>query len=331
MRSVAAGSFAALSSVESLWSAWRSYARGKGRWPAVAAFALDADTHVFALHRALRNGSFTPDPYRQHVVRDPKVRLISAPSVRDRVLHQAIIAQIGAVYSGSFIHDSYACLEGRGPQRAVLRYLAWSRRYPWRLSLDIRRYFPSVNHDILLDIVFRRLKDRDTRALLAALVQSGGTVYQSPLARRLMGLEHDPLPSGTGLAIGSSLSQWAANLYLDGLDHFVKRELRIRAYVRYMDDFTLFADDRDILEHAEVAIRDWLSTMRRLSLNPRRRRLVAAAEPSTYLGYRVSQSGLTPGKKTRRRMRNNLRAAAERGAEPLRCSLASYQSLVRFG
>ncbi len=146
-----------------------------------------------------------------------------------------------------------------------------------------------------------------------------------------MELESDPMAPETGLAIGSSLSQWAANLYLDGLDHFVKRELRIRAYLRYLDDFTLFADDKAVLEQAHVAIADWLGTMRRLSLNPRRGRLVAAAEPSTYLGYRVSVSGLAPGKKTRRRMRANLRAAAERGPEPLRCSLASYQSLVRFG
>jgi RNA-directed DNA polymerase len=331
MRSVPAGSFARLSAIPALWRAWQTYARGKGRWPAVARFALDADAHVLALHRALRQGSFAPEPHRQHVVHDPKTRLISAPSLRDRVLHQAVVAEIGATFTCRFIHDNYACLPGRGPQRAVLRYLDWTRRRRWRLSLDVRRYFPSVQHDILLELVFRQLRDRDARALLELLIRRGGDAYRTRLARQVRGGDGEPAAPGTGLPIGSSLSQWAANLYLDGLDHFVKRTLRVRSYLRYMDDMTLFADDAAELAAAGAAIAAWLHEQRRLALSTRPGAVVPAAAPSTYLGYRVSRAGLAPGRTLRRRMRGKLRAASRRGPCPLRQSLASYHALIGLG
>ena len=330
MRSVPAGSFSRLSAVASLWRAWREYSRGKGRWPAVAQFALDADTAIFALHRDLRAGRYLSDRYSQHVIHDPKTRLISAPSLRDRVLHQAVVGEIGPVFVRGFIHDSYACRPGRGPQRAILRYLHWTRRYRWRMTIDVRRYFPSVQHETLIALLKRRIRDRDTRALVAELVRSGGEVYRTPLAARVMGLDTVP-PPGTGLPIGSCFSQFAANLYLSAADHFIKRDLRIRGYLRYMDDATLFADDAALLDDARAAITEWLAAERGLAVNPRSGHIVPAAEPSVYLGYRVSRAGLSPGRKMRRRMRRNLRAAAERGEHALRCSLASYQALVRFG
>jgi retron-type reverse transcriptase len=286
---------------------------------------------VLALHHELRSGVYEPAPYSQHVVHDPKTRLISAPAVRDRVLHQAVIAELAPFFERSYIHDSYACLPGLGPQRAVLRYPAWTRRYRWRLALDIRRYFPSVDHAILLGLLARPLRDRDTLALLRRLVESGAAVYHTELARQILALDRDPLPPGTGLPIGSSVSQWAANLYLDGLDHFVKRVLRVRAYLRYMDDAVLFADDRTQLLDACAAISAWLGAERRLVLNPGSGHVVPAAQPSTWLGYRVSRAGLSPGHKVRRRLRENVRAAAERSQESMYQSLVSYRSLVSFG
>ena len=331
MRSVPGHSFARLSSLESLWRAWQLYARGKRRWPAVAAFSLDADTHVLDLHRELDDGTYQPGPYHQHVVRDPKIRLISAPAIRDRVLHQAVVGEMGPCFVRGYIHDSYACLPGRGPQRAVLRYLAWTRRYAWRLALDIRRYFMSVHHPTLLELVFRRLRDHDTRALVRALIASGAVVYRTELARQVLGLEADPILPDTGLPIGSCLSQWAANFYLDGADQFVKRVLRVRGYLRYMDDLVLFSDHRDQLCETRAALTAWLRDERRLELKLGCGHIVPAAQPSTYLGYRVSRAGISPGRKLRRRMRGKLRQAARRGSSSLFASLESYQALVTFG
>ena len=315
----------------SLWRAWRTYSAGKRRWPAVARFAIDADRHVFALHRALRAGTYRPGRYHLRVIHEPKTRLICAPRLRARVLHQALVADIGPTYTRGYIDHSYACLAGRGPQRAVLRYLGWSRRYRWRLSLDVRRYFLSIDHSVLLDLIARRLRDRRTLALVRALVAHGGQVYRSPQAVQVLGLERDPVAPGTGLPIGSLLSQWSANLYLDGLDQQVKRVLRVRGYLRYMDDLSLFSDDREQLRAVRAAIVEWLARERRLTLNRKRWHVVPAAQPSTYLGYRVSRAGVTPGRTMRRRMRSKLRQAAERGPDALQKSLRSYVALIGVG
>ena len=329
MKVVPDGSFERLSGVEALWRAWGRYARGKGRRPSVAAFSVEADRHVFALHRALVAGGWRPGPFHLKLVRDPKPRLIAAPAMGDRIVHEAVVHELGPTFARSFIDHSYACRAGLGPERAALRYLTATRRFPWRLDIDIRRYFPSVRHDALLGLLGRRIRDAETLALLARLVVSGAAVYRAPLAVRVLGLVADPLPPGTGLAIGSAFSQWAANVYLDGVDHLVQRRIRPGAYQRYMDDLTLFSHSRARLVEAREEVGEWLAQQRGLATH--RGEVVSTAAPSTYLGCRVSRAGRGPGRKLRRRMRRRVLAAAERGPEALKRTLASYRARVRFG
>ena len=333
VRSLPAGTFARIAAPAALWRAWLAHRKGKRRRGPVALFDLDADRHVFALHRALVAGNYRPGRYRQQVVRDPKLRLISAPCLRDRLLHQAIVDELGPAFVRSFIDHSHACLPERGTQRAVLAYLQWTRRRSWRLRLDVVRYFPSIDHERLLALLGRRLRpsDDDTRALLRRLIVHGGVVYQTRLARELgSATGAPPVPLGRGLPIGSSLSQWAANVYLDGVDHFVTRTLKIGAYLRYMDDLTLFSDDAAELVEAGAAIDAWLRRERGLAIHPHEAPH-EAAEPSTFLGYRVSRGGLSPGKKMRTRLRRRVRAAAERGPDALERTLKAYAGMVRFG
>ncbi len=330
MRSVPAGSFERLSSPEGLWRAWRQYRRGKSRQPRVAAFDLDADTHVFALHRQLRDGSYRPGRYDVSVIRDPKIRFIAAPALRDRVLQQALIDDIGNYYERGFIDDSYACCSGRGPHRAVLRYLGWTRKFRHRLSLDVRRYFLSIHRPTLCELIGRRLRDARTRELVELLLDHGGTVYRHPLAIETLNLPADPLPPDAGLPIGSYLSQWSGALYLDGLDHFVKRQLKIHAYLRFMDDVSLFSDDPEQLIECRETIAGWLQEQRRLTLNPKRWQVLPTAQPSIFLGYRVSRAGLIPGRKLMRRMRKRLRALRDQDPERLTRSLRSYRGLMTF-
>ena len=330
MRSVPSGSFERLSAPESLWRAFREHIRGKGRRPGVARFNLDADRHVFALHRALMAGSYQPDRFAQMIVRDPKTRLISTPSLRDRVLHQAMISELAPHYEPSFIEHSYACRVGLGPQRAVLQHRALGRRFRFCVALDIRRCFPSIDHGVLLELVLRRLRDPRTRALLTMLIRAGGDVYRTPLAVRVLGLDADPLVPGTGLPIGSLLSQWSANLYLDGLDHQIKRVLKVPGYLRYMDDFILFADDRGFLRAAQAAVAVWLETHRRLALKDLSAHVHQTREPCTVLGFRLGAS-VRPGKKMTRRLRGKVRAAAARGPSALARTVRSYRALWQFG
>jgi hypothetical protein len=328
VRSVPAGSYDRLSSREALWRAWLLCCRGKRRQPRIAEFDLDADHHVCELHRTLRAGSFQPGRYRLQVVHDPKTRLVAAPQLRDRIVQTSLLNEIGPAYERSFIDQSYACCTGRGPQRAVLAYLANTRRFRFRISLDVRRYFASIHQETLLRLFSRRLRDSRTLGLIEAMVRAGGEVYRSPLARQALNLAMAPISPGCGLPLGSYLSHWSGGLYLDGLDHCAKRCLKVPGYLRYMDDLVLFGDDPAYLEDAREAIRSWLREQRRLELKSRRDGVQPTAQPSTYLGFRVSRAGVLPGPKAKRRLRQRLAAADSMQGETLQRCLTSYRGLL---
>src|SRR5262249_45196582 len=154
------------------------------------------------------------------------------------------------------------CCTGRGPHRAVLYALKATRRYRWRLQLDIARYFASVQHDVLLELYARRLRDRRTMALLERIVAVGGHMYQSTAVREVVG----QVPEGPGIAVGSYVSHFSGALYLDGADQHIKRVLRVPGYLRYMDDLLLFGDDQGTLVDARDALVDWLAHERGLRL-----------------------------------------------------------------
>jgi RNA-directed DNA polymerase len=328
MRSVPSGSFARLTALEALWRAWGLCRRGKRRRATVAAFELEVDRELARLHRELRSGAYNPSPWRLRLIRDPKPRLIAAPAVRDRVLHHALLSEIGPVYERSFIDHSYAAGTGSGPHRAVLQYLAWLRQYRHRLHLDIRGYFLNVDHDRLAGDLFRRLRDPDTRELIRRLLDAGAGVYRHPLARRLTGSA--PPSRGLGLPLGSWLSQWCGAFYLDPMDHYVKRTLKIPGYLRYMDDFVLFCDDKGRLASARGLLGEWLEEQRGLALNPRHQEILPSRAPGVFLGYRLSPAGISPSRKLRRRMRRRLLLAAERGDQALVRSIRSYRGLLCF-
>lgn len=326
MRSVPAGAFQRLSAFDALWTAWQACRRGKRRKPSCAAFDLEADLQLLALHRELRTGTYQPSPYRVTLVRDPKTRLVAAPAMRDRVLQRSLLDTIGPTYERSFIDQSYAVRSGRGAHRAVLAYLGWMRRYRFRLHLDIRHYFASVDHTVLLSLFAHRLQDPDTPVLLAQLLESGGAVYRHPLADLALGTDC-PVADGRGLPLGGYLSHWSGGFYLDGLDHYVKRDLKVQGYLRYMDDFVLFSDNAAQLEAFRRQITAWLTRERRLTLKDPEAAPVNNTRPAVFLGFRVSRAGIGPGPKARRRLRHRLRHADELGPERLVRSLRAYRGM----
>jgi retron-type reverse transcriptase len=325
MRSVPAGSYERLANFATLWAAWHAYRQGKRRRPAVAAFDLNADLAILALQRDLAAGTFTPSPYRITLVADPKVRIVAAPTVRDRVLQRALLDGIGPTYERGFIDQSFAVCSGRGAHRAALAYLGWMRRYPWRLHLDIRHYFASIGHARLLDLFAHRLADQRTLALIADLLAAGGAVYRHPLAAFALG-EHR-VPPGHGLPLGGYLSHWSGGLYLDGLDHHVKRVLKIPGYLRYMDDFVLFAARAETLVQARDLIADWLMRKRGLTLKDPVAPPLDNRLPSVFLGFRISRAGMGPGPKALRRLRRRLRRADDLDPEHLARSLLAFRGM----
>lgn len=304
MRWVPAGSFERLCAPAALWGAWTRCRAGKRRRPDIARYDLDADQHIFALSESLRDGSWRPSAPRVRVVHDPKPRRVVVAPIGDRVVHRALIDEIGPTFEASFLDQSFAACRGRGPQRAAIYALGQLRQRRFALALDIAGYFASIQREVLLDLYARRVKDPRTVGLIALIL--GGP--------------------GQGIALGSYLSHFSGALYLDGLDHHVKRALEIPGYLRYMDDLVLFHDDRRALEGAHRDIARWLADERGLALKPAELRPCSLG--LELLGYRLSRAGLEPGPKLLRRAGERLRQAAAGGPEPLQRALAAYRGLV---
>lgn len=311
--------------LENLYDAWRRTRRGKRRSPAALAFELDADRHLVRIRKRLGGGAWRPAPLQVRVIRDPKIRPIVIARFADRVVHQALFGVLGDFYERSFIDHTYACRVGRGTHRAALRYLSCTRRFGYRLSLDVRRYFPTVDHTVLKGLLLRPVRDRRLEDLLVRLVDAARGLYTQPHLRAL--LAGDPAPrADAGLPIGTLFSQQCANLYLSAADHFVTRVLRPGAYQRYMDDLTLFDDDPERLRDAEPALADWLLAHRRLHLHPSAG-VRRAKEPSSYLGFDWDGRTLRPGRTVRR---NLARKVAEGDPERLEAVLLAYRSWAEF-
>lgn len=312
-----------------LWAAWREFRRGKHSRPSVARFDPLAAREVLLLHRELQDGSYRPGAYRLRCVHEPKRQLIAAAQVRDRVVHHAIHRVLAPRLDPRLIDHTFACVPRRGSHRAALYFLGGLRRHRFGLLLDIRRYFLSIDRHILIDeVMARAVKDARLLDLLRTIADSGADIYQTPGVAAFLGLEPGFPPPGAGLPAGNLTSQWWGNHYLSGLDHFVKRELRVAHYQRSMDNLALLDNDRRRLIAVRDAISAWLLEHRRLHLKRTDARPKDAAGRFRLLGFRVSRAGLAPTREAMKRMQQKVQHKVLHGdGEAVRRSLASYRGL----
>jgi retron-type reverse transcriptase len=264
---------------------YRKARRGKGKKSAVADFSLRLEQELLTLQQALTTGDYHPGTYRQFTIYERKPRLISAAPFRDRVVHHALLNVIEPPLDRRFIPDSYACRRGKGTHAAVACYQRWANRYRYALKLDLARYFPSIDHAILKAKLRARIKDRRVLDLLDRIIDSSPT-SQGPV----FWFEGDdlltPLERPTGIPIGNLTSQFFANLYLDDLDHFIKETLRVKGYLRYVDDSVLLGDDKHRLHNLKGIISERLAA-ERLRLHPRKAQVMPVSAGADLLGYRV--------------------------------------------
>jgi retron-type reverse transcriptase len=305
--------FERISAVDNLHAAWRQARRGKRYRRHAARFELDAELHLLRLSRELAEQSYRPGRFRLMLIREPKRRLIAAAPFRDRVVHHAICRVVMPQLSRSFIHDSYACIPSKGTHRAALRHLEFMRRFRYRCHIDVRAFFPTVPVDRLLEILGRRVRDRQTMALLGQVLESGLDIYRNPQLMAYLGLEpHNP-SERRGLPIGNLTSQHLANVYLDPLDHHVKRVLGVRGYLRYMDDMVLFGDDRSHLAAAAAGAVGYLRSELRLN-EKAPPALSRTSRPVDFLGHRIARCGLALSDRTLAKIRTRARRLASRAA-----------------
>ena len=259
-------------SPENLRSAWKGVRAGRARSPKVMEFAEGVEGRLEELGRELREGTYRPGAYGNFMVMDPKPRMISVAPVRDRVVHHALCDVIAPLIERRFIARTYACREGKGMHLACREVREELGRHAYFLKLDVRHYFPSIDHERLLALVQPMFREREVRALVETIVRSpaGGGA------------------GGRGIPIGNLTSQWFANLYLDGLDHYVAEELGAgRGYFRYMDDLLVLCGGRDEARRSHALIAAWLRENRRLELKERATVMGPVTEGVPFLGLRI--------------------------------------------
>jgi retron-type reverse transcriptase len=270
---------------ENLLKAAHQAQKGKRFRENVLAFNYDQEKELFTLQKELQTHTYRPGDYRTFQIRDPKPRLISAAPYRDRVVHHALCNIIMPILERSLIADTYANRTGYGTHRALRRFTQFARSSQYILQCDIRKYFPSIDHLILKNLIRRKIKCPDTLWLIDTIID--GSNEQEPIIQYFPGDDLlTPIQRRRGLPIGNLTSQFFANFYLAGFDHFIKENLNIRKYLRYVDDFALFADDRQQLVEARPPIENYLATLR-LKIHPIKSQLFQTCKGANFVGFRI--------------------------------------------
>lgn len=296
-------------------AAWLEARKGKTWQHAVKNFSEDVEGNLAKIRRSLLSGTYTTAAYKTMWISTPKRREIyKLPFSPDRIVHHAIIRVIGPIWRSMFISDSYACIEGKGLHAGSRRTMGFVRKYRYCLKMDIRKFYPSVDHDVLYGIICRKIKCRETLRLLHDIIYS--------------------IPGGKIVPIGNYTSQWFGNLYLNDLDQWLKQVHHVHAYIRYCDDFCVFHDDKRYLHALAEQIETYLEKHLRLSLS--KRDIFPVTQGVDFLGYRHFPDHILLRKSTATRIKRRLRtlpvllSTGRMSPDTYRSILASVSGWLRW-
>lgn len=261
------GLWSRVTSFDNLVQATRRAARSKRQQRVVARFLVEREHELLALRRELLAERYQPGAMSTFVIFDPKLRTISVAPFRDRVVHHAVIDVLEPIFDRRMIHASFACRRGKGTHAALDHAQRLVRRRRWFLKMDVQRFFASIPHELVRATLDRLIKDKPVMRLVDRIVAAGSD---------------DP---GCGLPVGNLTSQWFANLVLDPIDRLVAEQLGL-GYVRYMDDFVAFADERGELRTARAAIEARLGALG-LRAKPTATMLAPTRDGLPFLGCSV--------------------------------------------
>lgn len=249
------------------------------------------DENIFSLHETLKNNQFRTSEYYTFTIYAPKERVIHRlPYFPDRIVHHAILNILEPLWNSVFTADTYACIKYRGIHgalRAVKCGLADADNTQYCLKLDIRKFYPSIDHDILKQIIARKIKDPHLLALLFEIIDSA-----------------------PGIPIGNFTSQYFANLYLAYFDHWIKEEKQIKYYYRYADDLVFLAATKEELHLLFADIKEYLHEKLKLEIKGNYQVFPVAARGIDFVGYRIYHTHTLLRKSIKQRF---ARAVARRG------------------
>ncbi|MBI3035680.1 group II intron reverse transcriptase domain-containing protein [Candidatus Woesearchaeota archaeon] len=267
-----------LCSFENLECAFRKARKHKTTKDYVIEFEKNLEENLLLLRSELLLHSYKPQPLKTFILRDPKTRKISKSAFRDRVVHHALCNIIEPIFEKQFIYDSYANRKGKGTLKAVERFDFFKRKISnnntracYILKADIRHYFETVSHETLLSIIRNKIKDEIIIRLIKTILQN----YK--IGRR----------GNLGMPLGNLTSQFFANVYLNELDQFIKNELKVEYYIRYVDDFVILHENHKNLEKYKEATNKFLTQNLKIELHPEKSKIIRLDRGINLLGYRV--------------------------------------------
>ena len=288
--------FSQIISFDTLHASALKAQKGKRHRHEVAAFFANLEENLIELQNQLIWQQYQTGVYRNFYVYEPKKRLVAALPFKDRVVQHAIISVIEPLFEKRFIDDSYACRVGKGTHAGAnraqrfIRIVQQQHGQPYVLKADISKYFASVDRAVLMDIMARQIDCPNTLKLLAGIINS--------------------YPGDTGIPIGNLTSQLCANVYLHELDYFVKHQLSVKYYVRYMDDFILVHQDKKQLQHWRQLIEQFLQDQLHLQTNGKTQVFPvnrSNGRSVDFLGYRIYSSHRLLRKNSIKRIKHKLK------------------------
>ena len=317
-------------SLENILVAWREFLKGKKQRKDVLIFERNLMANIIDLHNDLKNKTYKHSEYKAFKINDPKPRDIHKASVRDRLLHHAIYRILYPYFDTKFIYDSYSCRLDKGTHRALDRFKSFGNKVSknntktcYVLKCDVRKFFASIDHNILKDILAKYIEDKDILWLLNQIIDS----FNSKTTRK-NDLHISTMADicNKGLPLGNLTSQLLVNIYMNLFDQFVKRKLKVKYYIRYADDFVVFSENKEYLENTLKQMKEFLENNLKLRMHPDKVFIKTLSSGVDFLGwvnfpkYRVLRTA------TKKRMFRNLK-----GNRYKEESLRSYLGLLNHG
>lgn len=303
-------------SLENLLSSWQEFLKGKRKRKDVAVFSLHFMGNILALNKNLQEKTYQHGRYHAFKINDPKPRDIHKATVRDRITHHAIYKIMYPYFDNKFIFDSYSCRNNKGTHKTINRLGYFARkvsgnntRDTWVLKCDIKKFFANINHGILKGILKKHIANDDIIWLLEKIIDSFHT-------------KNNP---SVGLPLGNITSQLLINVYMNEFDQFVKRELKVKYYVRYADDFVTLHTNRVYLESLIPQMSKFLEQELGLSLHPNKvyiRHIVTGVD---FLGWVHFPHHRVLRTSTKHRMFKKLKYSSTKE------TLASYLGMLKHG
>jgi len=262
-------------SVENLLEAWREFLKGKRNKKDVQYFSLRLMDNILKLYSDLLNHTYKHGEYQAFHIFDPKPRHIHKALVRDRLIHHAIYRILYPFFDRIFISDSFSCRKHKGTHKALNQFRDFSCKVSkndtqtcWILKCDIRKFFDTINHETLMQIIEKYIPDESIIWLLRNVVESFSKNNK-----------------GVGLPLGNLTSQLFVNVYMNEFDQFLKHKLKVRYYIRYADDFVILSDNKICLESSVEPIQKFLKEKLKLQLHPDKIYIKTLASGIDFLGW----------------------------------------------